>query len=64
MIRRKYKDDLQVISGCLDRPNIHFEDGNGRIARALTEKSIAQGIGQPALISLYRKPLLLMPQVI
>lgn len=29
-----------------------FEDGNGRIARALSEKSIAMSLGRPALISL------------
>ncbi|MBI3308673.1 MAG: Fic family protein [Candidatus Melainabacteria bacterium] len=29
-----------------------FEDGNGRIARALAEKSLSQAIGQPSLISL------------
>ena len=29
-----------------------FEDGNGRIARALSEKSISLGLGRPALISL------------
>jgi len=33
--------------------SIHpFEDGNGRIARAIAEKSISQSVGQPALISL------------
>jgi len=33
--------------------SIHpFEDGNGRIARALAEKSLAQCIGQPTLIAL------------
>jgi Fic family protein len=33
--------------------SIHpFEDGNGRIARALSEKVLAQGIGQPTLIAL------------
>ena len=31
--------------------SIHpFEDGNGRIARALAEKSLAQNLGQPTLI--------------
>ena len=29
-----------------------FEDGNGRIVRALAEKSLSQSIGQPSLISL------------
>ena len=29
-----------------------FEDGNGRIGRALAEKSLAQSIGQPSLIAL------------
>lgn len=33
--------------------SIHpFEDGNGRIARALAEKALAQGMGQPTLIAL------------
>ena len=98
---RTHSDPMQVISGRIDKPNVHFEappsehmqkemeqfiswfnttnnktvknilpiakagithlyfvfihpfeDGNGRIARALTEKSIAQSVGQPALISL------------
>jgi Fic family protein len=29
-----------------------FEDGNGRIARALAEKALSQALGQPALIAL------------
>ena len=29
-----------------------FEDGNGRIGRALAEKSLAQSLGQPTLIAL------------
>ena len=29
-----------------------FEDGNGRIGRALAEKSLAQNLGQPSLIAL------------
>ncbi len=29
-----------------------FEDGNGRIGRALAEKSLAQSVGQPSLIAL------------
>lgn len=33
--------------------SIHpFEDGNGRIARALAEKALAQSVGQPTLIAL------------
>ena len=31
-----------------------FEDGNGRIGRALAEKALSQGIGRPALLSLSR----------
>lgn len=35
--------------------SIHpFEDGNGRIGRALAEKALSQGIGRPALLSLSR----------
>ena len=29
-----------------------FEEGNGRIGRALAEKAISQGLGRPALITL------------
>ena len=29
-----------------------FEDGNGRIARALSEKALAQNLGQPSLVAL------------
>jgi Fic family protein len=33
--------------------SIHpFEDGNGRIGRAIAEKAMAQGFGQPLLVAL------------
>ncbi|MFT4962083.1 MAG: Fic family protein, partial [Paracoccaceae bacterium] len=32
-----------------------FEDGNGRIARALSEKALAQAFGQPSLLALSRQ---------
>lgn len=36
--------------------SIHpFEDGNGRIARALSEKLLAQALGQPSLLALSRQ---------
>lgn len=31
-----------------------FEDGNGRIGRALAEKAVSQGIGRPVMLSLSR----------
>ena len=31
-----------------------FEDGNGRIGRAITEKALSQGLGRPAVLSLSR----------
>jgi Fic family protein len=31
-----------------------FEDGNGRIGRALSEKALSQGVGRPVLLSLSR----------
>lgn len=35
--------------------SIHpFEDGNGRVGRALSEKVLSQGLGRPALLSLSR----------
>jgi Fic family protein len=43
-----------------------FEDGNGRIGRALAEKSLAQNLGQPSLIALAytieRKRRIIMPR--
>ena len=37
------------------RVHIHpFEDGNGRIGRAIAEKALSQGLGRPALLSLSR----------
>lgn len=98
---RQHDDAMQIVSGRVDRPTVHFEappsaqvgeemntfvdwfnstapdgpaplpsltraavghlwfesihpfeDGNGRIGRALAEKSLAQNIGQPSLIAL------------
>ncbi|TQD33357.1 Fic family protein (plasmid) [Rhodobacter capsulatus] len=98
---RQHAEAMQIVSGRLDRPTLHFEappssqvlpemeryadwfnktgpggaeplpaltraglshlyfesihpfeDGNGRLGRALAEKSLAQNIGQPTLISL------------
>ncbi|NTF59645.1 Fic family protein [Rhizobium rhizogenes] len=98
---RTHDDAMQIVSGRLDRPTVHyeappsrqvpaemaaytkwfnrsapkgeiplpaltragighlyfesihpFEDGNGRLGRALTEKSLAQNIGHPSLIAL------------
>ncbi len=98
---RRHEEPMQIVSGRLDRPNIHFEappssavaaemarflrwfnaashdgesplptlaraglahlyfesihpfeDGNGRIGRAIAEKVLAQGAGQPSLTAL------------
>ncbi len=98
---RTHTDPMQVVSGSIDNPKVHFEappsarmkdemdafvawfnetapngkrpvpaltragvahlyfvsvhpfeDGNGRIGRALAEKSLAQNLGQPSLIAL------------
>jgi len=98
---RRHDDAMQIVSGRIDRPKVHFEappsaqvpgemdvfvdwfnrtapdgptplsalaraalghlwfesihpfeDGNGRLGRALAEKSLAQNIGQPSLIAL------------
>lgn len=98
---RQHDDAMQIVSGRIDRPAVHFEappsvqvqsemdvfgdwfnrtapegsaplpaltraalgplwfesihpfeDGNGRLGRALAEKSLAQNIGQPSLIAL------------
>lgn len=98
---RQHEEAMQIVSGRLDRPTVHFEapptaqvpgemdqyvdwfnrtapdgteplpaltraglshlyfesihpfeDGNGRLGRALAEKSLAQNIGQPSLIAL------------
>jgi len=43
----------RVGMGHLRFESIHpFEDGNGRLGRALAKKSLAQSIGQPSLIAL------------
>ena len=98
---RRHDDAMQIVSGRLDRPTVHFEappsnqvtdemdryvewfnktapeatdplpaltraglshlyfesihpfeDGNGRLGRALAEKSLAQNVGHPSLIAL------------
>jgi len=44
---------MRAALGHLWFESIHpFEDGNGRLGRALAEKSLAQNIGQPSLIAL------------
>lgn len=44
---------IRAAIGHLHFESIHpFEDGNGRLGRALAEKSLAQNIGQPSLIAL------------
>lgn len=95
---RTHSEPMQVVSGAIYRPKIHFEappsnavpaemqtfiewfnqtqlpalakaalthlyfvsihpfeDGNGRIARALSEKAFAQALSQPSLIALSRQ---------
>jgi Fic family protein len=95
---RDHADPMQVVSGPLQKPKVHFEappsavmqhemnqlirwfnttnapaltragiahlwfvsihpfeDGNGRIGRALAEKSLAQSLGQPSLLALSRQ---------
>lgn len=101
---RSHADPMQVVSGALHKPKVHFEappsdsmnqemetfitwfantasnaenplpaltraglahlyfvtihpfeDGNGRIARALSEKALAQTLGQPSLLALSRQ---------
>ena len=93
---RTHKDPMQIVSGRMDLPKVHFEappshrvpkemegfvrwfnestglrplvragiahlyfesihpfeDGNGRIGRALSEKALSQSIGRPSLISI------------
>ena len=53
----KCKNELQPLTRAgiahLYFVSIHpFEDGNGRIGRAIAEKSLAQNLGQPSLIAL------------
>ncbi len=95
---RDHSDPMQVVSGPIQKPKVHFEappsermaqemerliewfnageipaltraglshlwfvsvhpfeDGNGRIGRALAEKSLAQSLGQPSLLALSRQ---------
>jgi Fic family protein len=93
---RTHEDAMQIVSGRLDRPTVHFEappssrvpkemeafirwfngkhhtgvlaragiahlyfesihpfeDGNGRIGRAISEKALSQGLGRPALVAI------------
>ncbi len=100
-VYRTHADPMQVVSGSIDNPKVHFqappskrvpnemnqflrwfndtapatqtrvpaltrcgmahlyfvsihpfEDGNGRLARALSEKTLAQSVGQPTLVAL------------
>jgi Fic family protein len=95
---RQHPEPMQVVSGAIYRPKIHFEappssqvsaemiqflewfsatdlpaltkaglahlsfvsvhpfeDGNGRIARTLSEKALAEALGQPSLLALSRE---------
>ena len=97
---RTHDEPMQVVSGAIDKPRVHFEappsqlvpkemasfigwfnktereikhgpvrsaiahlyfesihpfeDGNGRIGRAIAEKALSQGLGRPAVLSLSR----------
>jgi Fic family protein len=55
---RTHEEPMQVISGAMGKQKVHyeappsFEDGNGRIGRAIAELALSQGIGRPAFLSL------------
>ena len=53
--REKIKAPFRSALAHLWFESIHpFEDGNGRIGRAIAEKALSQGIGRPLLLSLSR----------
>lgn len=49
---RTHEEPLSVIAHLYFETIHPFEDGNGRIGRAIAEKALSQGIGRPVLLSI------------